>query len=52
MSQTGRGILPFDYWLNQRGRLIFAVNLHTAYILDPDADEKVQQTFDDRIVRD
>ena len=51
VSQTGRGILPFDYWLDQRGNLIFAVNLHTAYILDADADAKVQQTFDDRIER-
>jgi hypothetical protein len=50
VSQTGRGILPFEYWLDQRGRLEFAVNLHTAYILDADADAKLRRIIDERIV--
>lgn len=49
LSQTGRALLPFDYWLDAEGRLQFVTNCHIAYILDPDAEAKVQHMTQERV---
>ncbi len=40
-SQTGDGILPYDYWLDERYRLVLAVTGARAYILDDNAAQAV-----------
>jgi hypothetical protein len=40
-SQTGDGILPYDYWLDERHRLVLAVTGARAYILDDNAAQAV-----------
>ena len=40
-SQLGRGILPYDYWLDVNHRLLLVVSHDKAYILDPKAEAKV-----------
>jgi len=39
--QLGSGILPYEYWLDDRHRLLAAVSMNKAYILD----EKAEQIF-------
>lgn len=51
VSQTGRGILPFDYWLDAAGRLRFVASLHVAWILDDDATAKTDQMLRDGTLR-
>jgi hypothetical protein len=36
-QQTGSGMLPYDYWLDERHRLVVAVTFSRAYILDGNA---------------
>jgi hypothetical protein len=36
-EQTGDGILPFRYWLNEQGRLLLALSGTRAYVWDPEA---------------
>lgn len=40
--QPGQGMLPYEYWLDDDRRLLLAVTLSRAYILDPQADSKVR----------
>ena len=37
--QLGRGILPYEYWLDDRNRLLAAVSMNKAYILDEKAEQ-------------
>jgi len=43
--QLGHGALPYDYWLDERHRLVIAVTLSRAYILDEQAEEKAALTL-------
>jgi len=36
--QLGDGLLPYEYWLDEHDRLVMAVTLSRAYVLDPKAD--------------
>jgi hypothetical protein len=36
-QQMGSGMLPYDYWLDERHRLVVAVTFSRAYVLDQDA---------------
>lgn len=36
-QQTGSGMLPYDYWLDERHRLVVAVTFSRAYIIDGNA---------------
>lgn len=36
-SQLGHGLLPYDYWLDEHHRLLMAITLSRAYILDDKA---------------
>jgi hypothetical protein len=51
VSQTGRGILPFDYWVDAGGRLRFVATLHVAWILDDEAPAKTEQMLRDGALR-
>ena len=42
-QQTGRGILPYEYWLDDHHRLLAVVTLSRAYILDDDAEQKTRE---------
>jgi len=42
-QQLGRGVLPYEYWLDDKHRLVTAVTLARAYILDDQADQLVDQ---------
>ena len=37
--QTGSGILPYEYWLDSNHRLVAAISMHKAYILDERAEK-------------
>jgi len=37
--QLGSGILPYEYWLDDRHRLLAAVSMNKAYILDEQAEQ-------------
>ena len=37
--QLGSGILPYEYWLDDRHRLLAAISMNKAYILDEQAEE-------------
>ena len=41
-AQTGNGLLPFDYWLDESHKLFLAVTFSVAYIADDNAIEKFQ----------
>lgn len=41
VTRLGAGQLPWDYWLDDRGRLVLAASLSLACILDPQAEAKV-----------
>ena len=40
-EQIGEGVLPFHYWLDEQGRLLFVLSGPRAYIYDPEARAKV-----------
>ncbi len=42
-QQTGHGTLPYDYWLDGAHRLLVVSMLARSYILDPAAEEAMQQ---------
>ncbi len=44
-QQLGHGVLPYEYWLDENHRLIMAVTLSRAYILDEQAEQKIQKTL-------
>lgn len=39
-KQIGRGILPYEYWLDETNRLVLVTTFSAAYILDPQAEEQ------------
>ena len=41
--QLGRGILPYEYWLDDNHRLLAAISMHKAYILDEQAEKAIRQ---------
>jgi hypothetical protein len=41
--QLGRGTLPYEYWLDERRRLVLVVTHTRAYVLDPTAETVVQR---------
>ena len=41
--QCGRGVIPWEYWRDEHGRIIYAFNLMTMHILDSHAIEKTEQ---------
>jgi len=42
-QQIGAGILPYQYWVDDQHRLLFAISGVRAYILDPKAPERMGQ---------
>ena len=34
--QIGRGVLPYEYWVDEQGRLVLAVGGYQGYLLNPD----------------
>lgn len=40
-QQIGNGILPYQYWVDDQRRLLFAISGTRAYIFDPDAPKRV-----------
>jgi len=42
-QQIGYGTLPYDYWLDDRRRLLMAATHARAYVLDDEADERVTE---------
>jgi len=45
-QQVGRGVLPWQYWVDAQHRLLFAFGGLRAYIYDPTAAEWMQQKLD------
>jgi len=43
LAQTGHGLLPWEYWLDERGRLLMAATGPRAYVLDDNADDLVNK---------
>lgn len=41
-GQLGRGTLPYEYWLDERRRLVLAVTHTRAYVLDPTAEAVIE----------
>ncbi len=41
--QLGRGILPYEYWLDDNHRLLAATSMNKAYILDERAEKMISQ---------
>ncbi len=41
--QTGSGILPYEYWLNERHRLLAVISMNKAYILDDKAEQIIKR---------
>ncbi|MHC4109630.1 MAG: hypothetical protein ACYSUY_01055 [Planctomycetota bacterium] len=41
--QLGRGILPYEYWLDDNHRLLAAISMNKAYILDERAEKTISQ---------
>jgi len=39
--QTGRGILPSEYWIDEKYRLQLVCSMNKAYILDDDAEKTI-----------
>ncbi len=46
-QQIGRGTLPYEYWLDDRHRLLAVATHARAYILDDDPDERVRKRLQD-----
>jgi len=42
-DQLGDGILPYEYWLDNNHRLVAAVSMNKAYILDERAEKMIRQ---------
>jgi len=42
-DQLGDGILPYKYWLDDKHRLLAAISMHKAYILDEQAEKAIRQ---------
>jgi len=42
-AQIGRGILPYDYWLDERHATLVVAAGSRAYILDEDAEDRVKE---------
>lgn len=42
-DQLGDGILPYEYWLDDSHRLLAAISMHKAYILDEQAEKAIRQ---------
>jgi hypothetical protein len=42
-DQLGDGILPYEYWLDNNHRLVAAVSMNKAYILDERAEKTIRQ---------
>lgn len=45
-DQIGEGILPYEYWLDDNHRLLAAISMHKAYILDERAEKPIRQRTD------
>jgi hypothetical protein len=41
--QLGSGILPYEYWLDDNHRLLVAISMNKAYILDERAEKMISQ---------
>ena len=41
--QTGSGILPYEYWLNDRHRLLAVISMNKVYILDDKAEQIIKR---------
>jgi hypothetical protein len=41
--QTGSGILPYEYWLDNRHRLLAVISMNKAYILDDKAEQIIER---------
>ena len=41
--QLGSGILPYEYWLDENHRLLMAISLNKAYILDNEAETTIKR---------
>ena len=41
--QTGSGILPYEYWLDDRHRLLAVISMNKAYILDEKAEQIIKR---------
>ena len=41
-GQLGRGTLPYEYWLDERRRLVLVVTHTRAYVLDPTAEAVIE----------
>ena len=42
-DQIGEGVLPYEYWLDDNHRLLAAISMHKAYILDERAEKIIRQ---------
>lgn len=42
-DQLGDGILPYEYWLDNNHRLVAAISMNKAYILDERAEKMIRQ---------
>lgn len=42
-AQLGNGILPTEYWLDERHRLLIVTSMNKAYILDEQAEKAIRQ---------
>jgi hypothetical protein len=42
-AQTGSGILPYEYWLDDRHRLLTVISMNKAYILDDKAEQIIKR---------
>ena len=45
-DQLGCGILPYEYWLDDNHRLLAAITMNKAYILDEQAERLIRQRTD------
>jgi len=45
-QQIGRGILPWQYWVDAAGRLLFAFSGVRAWVYAPDAERRTQEKLD------
>ena len=46
--QLGSGILPYEYWLDENHRLLMAISMNKAYILDNEAEKVIRRTIEER----
>jgi len=44
--QIGRGVLPWQYWVDERGRLLFAFSGLRAFIYDPNAPQWMREKLE------